>query len=97
MKANRLVARRVENPFGNYQRDERQDGEVGVQRFEMLEGGVVLERLWLAERQARRARLPRQRVRLACGRIGRREDVNDLITAVDERRERFFGECGLSE
>src|SRR5271163_5014417 len=40
VKANRLVARRVENPLGDYQGDEGQDGKVGVQRFEMFEGTV---------------------------------------------------------
>src|SRR5208282_2285473 len=79
VKVNRLVARRVENSLGNYQRDEREDGEVGVQRLEILEGGVVLERFGLAERQARRARPGGQRIRLAGGRIGRCEDVNDLV------------------
>jgi len=43
VKANRLVARCVENSLGNNQGDEREDGQVGVEGFEMLEGGVVLE------------------------------------------------------
>src|SRR6266478_4175576 len=97
MKANRLVTRRVENSLGHYQGDEREDRQIGVQCFEMLEGSVVLERFRLTKWDAHVARFGREWIGFAGRRIGRCEDVNDLVAVIDERAERFLRECGLAE
>src|SRR5579862_1164005 len=97
MKTDRLEFRLVENRFGNDNRHEGEDRQVGVEGFEVLDGGLVAKRFRLAERKPQCDCLGLERISAPARTVGRGEDVNDLLATRMQSFENFFRESGLSD
>src|SRR6266851_2496183 len=96
MKADRFVPRRIEDSFRNDQRNERQDREVGLQRFELLVSRIGAERGRLAEWKSKLERFGLERIRPSAGDLGRRKDLDDFVAACAQQLECFLRESCLA-
>src|SRR5215469_372844 len=98
MEADRPIARQIQDGLGDDNRHEGENGQIGIERLEMLERArLFFERRRLRQRKAQLERFGSERVRPARGWVWRCEHVDDFVAVLEERLERPFCERSLSE
>jgi hypothetical protein len=97
MEADGLETRRVQNALGHDDRDESHDGEVSIERANLIELAFAAQGGRLTQRQTEFERFGLERIGAGAGSVGRREDVDDFLALRVQRLKGFLSERGLTD